>query len=152
MRFLNEGENFTEGVTVIAPIYTIFDDTANSSDKTYTVPAGEMWKMCQAFATLVTTAAVGNRQIRFAVTDEIGNQIGYLAAGATQAASQTRAYGFMQGIYREASFIDNMIQVPIPIDLYLQAGSTIRFWDSAAIAPAADDMTISMTVQRFKGC
>ena len=57
----------------------------------------------------------------------------------------------MQGIYRETAFVDAMIQVPIPMDLYLPAGSVLRFYDSAAIAAAADDMTVAFSVQKFKG-
>lgn len=152
MRFNQENDNFSEGVTVVAPVRVIYDETANDSDKSWTVPAGEMWKVCQAFVGLVTTATVGNRQVRFQVADSNGKVIGFLPAGAVQAASQTRSYGFLQGIYRETAFLDTMIQVPIPIDLYLKAGSVVRFWDSAAIDAAADDMTVSMTVQVFKGC
>jgi hypothetical protein len=111
-----------------------------------------MWKLMYANVKLVTTATVGNRQIRFTVTDPSGNEVGYISAGAVQAASLTRSYGFLQGIYRETAFIDGMIQIPIPVDLYLPAGSTVRFHDSAAIAAAADDMTVSFGVQRFKGC
>jgi hypothetical protein len=111
-----------------------------------------MWKLMYANVKLVTSADVGNRQIRFSVTDPDGNDVGYISAGAVQVASTTRSYGFLQGIYRETAFIDSMIQIPIPVDLYLPAGSTIRFYDSAAIAAAADDMTVSFGVQRFKGC
>lgn len=152
MRFTQQNENYTEGVTVVAPLYSVFDDAANDSNKSYTISDGEMWKLTQAFVTLVTSATVGNRQIRFSVTDSNGDQVGYISSGAVQAASTTRHYGFMQGIYRETSFIDGMIQIPIPIDLYMSAGSVIQFWDSAAIDPAADDLTVAFTVQRFKGC
>jgi hypothetical protein len=145
-------ENYTDGVTVVAPIYGVFDAAANDSDKSFTVPDGEMWKLMYANVKLVTSADVGNRQIRFSVTDPDGNDVGYISAGAVQVASTTRSYGFLQGIYRETAFIDSMIQIPIPVDLYLPAGSTIRFYDSAAIAAAADDMTVSFGVQRFKGC
>lgn len=143
---------YSEAVTNVAPIYGVYDATANDSDKSFTVPAGEMWKLIYAFVTLATSADVGNRQIRFSVTDPSGNSVGYIAAGAVQAASLTRSYGFLQGIYRETAFIDGMIQIPIPTDMYMAAGSVIRFWDSAAIAAGADDMTVSFTVQRFKGC
>jgi len=151
MRF-EHGNNFTEGVTSVAPIYAVFDNAANDSKKSYTVPVNEMWKLTQAFCTLVTTATVGNRQIRFTATDPDGNQIGYISAGSVQAASTTRAYGFMQGIYRETTFIDGMIQIPIPIDLYIPGGSVLQFWDSAAIDAAADDLTVAFIVQVYKGC
>ena len=153
MRFnFSAGDNFTEGVTSVAPIYGVFDAVANDSDKSFTVPVGEMWKVMYANVKIVSSADVGNRQLRFAVIDPNGNDVGYISAGATQAASLTRSYGFLQGIYRETAFIDGVLQIPIPMDLYLPAGSTIRFYDSAAIAAAADDMTVAFGVQRFKCC
>lgn len=151
MRFELPG-GLSEAVTPVPAVYGVYDATANDSDKSFTVPDGEMWKLSYANVTLVTSADVGNRQIRMAVTDPDGNTAGYISAGAVQAASTTRSYGFMQGIYRETAFVDSMIQVPIPMDLYLPAGTVIRFYDSAAIAAAADDMTVSFGVQRFKGC
>lgn len=143
--------NYVEGVTEVPPLHGIFDAAANDSDKSYTVPDGEMWKLLYANIKLVTTATVGNRQIRMSVLDADANEVGYISAGAAQAASLTRNYGFMQGIYRETAFVDGMIQVPIPMDLYLPAGYTVRFYDSAAIAAAADDMTVAIGVKRLKG-
>lgn len=151
MRF-QFGSNYTDGMTCVAPVEGVYNATTNDSDKTFTVPDGEMWKILSADIVLVTTATVGNRQIRFSVSNPDGNVMGYIPAGTTQAASLTRSYGFMQGIYRETAFIDGMIQVPIPVDLYLPAGSTIRFYDSAAIDAAADDMTVAFSYQLFKGC
>lgn len=153
MRFETATEgNFTEGVTIIAPVYNVVDNSLNSSDKSFTVPNGEMWKLLHANIKLTTTATVGNRQLRFSAMDHDGNDAGYISSGAVQAASTTRSYGFMQGIYRETSFVDSMIQVPIPIDLYLPSGAIIRFHDSAAIDSAQDDMLVWFSVQRFKGC
>jgi hypothetical protein len=151
MQFRFDDENYSPAVTPVPVVYGFVDSVANDSDKTYTVPSGEMWKLSYANVKLVATATVGNRQVRMAVSNPGGVEIGYISAGAVQAASTTRSYGFMQGIYRETSFIDSMIQVPIPMDLYLPSGSTIRFYDSAAIDAAADDMTVSIGVQRFKG-
>ncbi len=148
----SSGDNFTEGVTSVAPIYSVFDNTANGSDKSFTVPAGEMWKIMYANVKLVTSATAGARQLRLTMTDPSGNEVGYISAGAVQNSSLVYNYGFFQGINRETSFIDNMIQVPIPIDLYLPAGSTIRFHDSAAVDPAADYMVVSFGAQLFKGC
>lgn len=137
--------NFAETVIQFAPVHAVYDETANDSDKSFTVPDGEVWKLAQAFVTLATSATVGNRQIRFTATDANGKVIGYMSAGAVQAASLTRSYGFLQGIY-----IDGMIQVPIPMDLYLGPGCTIRFWDSAAIDPAADDLTVAFTALVYR--
>jgi hypothetical protein len=151
MRFEYGQGNFSEAVTEVAPFYGVYDNTANDSDKSFTVPAGERWVLLYANVKLATSADVGNRQIRISVSDPDGNEVGYISAGAVQAASTTRSYGFLQGIYRETTFIDSMIQVPIPIGLHLPAGSVLRFYDSAAIAAAADDMTVSIGVSQFPG-
>jgi hypothetical protein len=103
------------------------------------------------FIQLVTTAAAGNRQIVIEASNAAGTLVGRISAGAVQAASTTRYYSIMQGIYREAAFINNDIQVPMPIDTYLFPGSTLRVFDAAAIAPAADDMEVGMSYKRFVG-
>jgi hypothetical protein len=150
MRFQFD-ENFSEAVTPIYPFVGAIDEAPDDSSKDFTVPEGELWKLCYANVKLVTTATVGNRQIRMTVLDPQGKVVGYISAGAVQAASTTRSYGFLQGIYRETTFIDDMIQVPIPQDLFLPSGSVLRFSDSAAIDAAADDMTVNFGYQKFKG-
>ena len=151
MRIQLNNNNYSEVVTPIIQPGFAYDATLNDSDKTFTVPDGEMWRLLYANATFVTTATVGNRQIRMEVSDPSGSPMGYISSGAVQAASLTRHYGFMQGIYRETSFIDGMIQIPIPLDLYLPAGATIRFYDSAAVDAAADDLTIAFGYSIYKG-
>jgi hypothetical protein len=89
--------------------------------------------------------------MRLTLTDASGGLMGYYSAGAVQAASLARNYMFMQGVARETSFVDSVIQVSIPVDCWLPPGATVRFWDSAAIDAAADDLTVGFTVQVFKG-
>lgn len=131
-------------------ISRVSDATANDSDKTFTVPAGYMWKLNSMLITLVTSAAVGNRQIVIEALNEAGAIVGRMSAGAVQAASTTRYYSIMQGIYRETAFVNNDIQIPLPVDTYLPAGYSLRVYDSAAIAAAADDMTVGMSIKLFK--
>lgn len=152
MRFESDTGNFTEGVTEVPPILRAVDSTPNDSDKTFTVPNGEMWKLNYVLVTLVTTATVGNRQIVLQATNSAGTVIGRISAGAVQAASTTRYYSCMQGVFRETTFINGEIQVSIPMDTYLPAGATLRVFDEAAIDAAADDMTVSYSVKRYKGC
>lgn len=142
-------DNYSQSVAIVPPLESVYDATANDSDKTFTVPTNEMWKLCYAHVTLVTSATVGNRQMVFGIYDADGNLIIDLVAGATQAASLTRHYGFLQGIYRETSFTGNEIQVPVPIDCYIPPGGSLRFYDSAAIDAAADDMTVSFLYCKF---
>jgi len=145
------GNNFVEGVAVVPPIGNTFDAALDSSNKVYTVPTGEVWKLNFAHVTLVTTATVGNRQMEMDISDASGNLMISVSAGATQAASLTREYHFLQGTFRETAFVANELQTPFGGDIYMGGGWTIRFRDSAAIAAAADDMTVAMQVQKFKG-
>ena len=144
-------QHYSQSVMELPCITRVIDATANDSDKTLTVPAGEMWKLNYMLVTLVTTAAVGNRQLLIEASDSLGNLLGRISAGAVQAASLTRYYSIMQGIYRENAFINDEIQVPMPMDTYLKPGSTLRVRDSAAIAAAADDMTISISYKKYVG-
>lgn len=141
--------NFAESVAVVPPVAHEFDNTPNDSDKTFTVPTNELWKLCHAHVILVTSATVGNRQLALSILDEDSNVIMDIAAGTVQAASTTRHYGFLQGIYRETSFVANELQVPLPEDCYLQPGWSVRFYDSAAISPAMDNMTVAFQYMKF---
>lgn len=140
-------ENRAEAVTRIARVEKKFDATANDSDKSWTVPNNELWRICYVHAILVSTATVGNRQIAFEIKDESGNSLMHLEAGAVQAASVTRHYGFLQGIFRETAFVSDELQVPLPIDCWLKPGWVLRVADDAAIDAAADDLTVSFVYE-----
>ena len=140
-------ENRAEAVTRIARVEKKFDATADDSDKSWTVPNNELWRICHVHAILVSTATVGNRQIALEIKDESGNSLMHLEAGAVQAASVTRHYGFLQGIFRETSFVSDELQVPLPIDCWLKPGWSLRVADDAAIDAAADDLTVSFVYE-----
>jgi hypothetical protein len=130
-------------------IENVRDDRPDNSDKLFLVPEDEEWRLLWANVVLVTSADAGDRQIRFSVLDPSGDEVGYISAGTVQAASLTRNYGFMQGIYRETSFSDGMIQVPITLELHLPPGSIMRFYDSKGIAPEADNMTVTFQIEKL---
>lgn len=146
-----KNDNYTDAVTETPIIDRIVDTTLNDSDKTLVVPDGEMWHLNSIMVMLVTTATVGNRQILIEAKNTLGVVVGRISAGATQAASLTRYYMGMQGTYRETAFINGDIQLPIPSDSFLPPGFSLRIYDSAAIDPAADGMTISVSVKKYKG-
>lgn len=143
-------DNWVESVAIVPPIANTYDATTNDSDKTFTAPDNELWRICHAHVALVSTATVGNRQIEVEVTDADGNTVFDLVAGAVQAASLTRHYGFLQGIARETSFVGSELRVALPIDCYVVPGGSIRFYDSAAVDAAADDMTVSFQFEKYK--
>ena len=113
-------ENYTDSVSIVPNIENVQDITANDSDKSWTVPANEVWKITHACVNLIATATVGNRLMTLEVKDIDGNVIKNLAAGSVQVATANVSYCFMQGIYRETTIINGVIQVPIPADFYAQ--------------------------------
>jgi hypothetical protein len=123
-----------------------YDTTADDSDKTFTVPTGKTWRLDWLHVLYVSTATVGNRQLEVKITDASDVLRIDFHAGTTQAASLTRHYVFQPGIFRETAFVDNEIQIAIPMNMILPAGWKIRIYDSAAVDAAADDMTVSFQV------
>ena len=114
------------------------DATANDSDKSFTVPAGKVWRLISVFASMSTTATVGNRTLVVSITD--GTNIVYRSnAFGNQAASTT----FLYNLFPESiSQLTTGVQFqPIPGEL-LTAGYIIRVSDYAVIDAAADDLTV----------
>jgi hypothetical protein len=122
-----------------------YDDTENENSKDFTVPAGMEWKIHWVHVRYTSTATVGNRQIRMTILDDEGTpRVRFdVHAGAVQAASLERHYEFMQGIYRETSFVDGALQVPMPHCLRLEPGWTLRIADASDV-DANDDMVASL--------
>jgi hypothetical protein len=143
------GDNFSESVTETPNIQSVFNATANDSDKIFVVPDNETWKINHANVILATTATVGNRALHMDMYDADGNEIVSIAAGVVQAASLVVSYSFLQGIFRETATVNGNLQVPIPQDMYLTGGMSLRFYDASAIAAAADDMTVAFQYKKM---
>lgn len=125
------------------------DITADDSDKTFTVPAGFMWNIISIRVELTTTATAGNRQICIEITDGT-NVILKVMAGIVQAANLARYYNFYGGAPNLTAFINTShLTNPIPDGLMLLPGYTVRIYDNAAIAAAADDMIVRMMVNKI---
>ena len=141
--------NWSESIAIVPPVSHQFDAATNDSDKSFVVPDNEMWELNFAHVLFTSTATVGNRQILMELIDADNNIVLDLAAGALQAASLVRHYAFLQGIYRETSFVDNEIQVPLPQAGFLLPGWTLRVYDENAVDAAADDMTVSFQYRKY---
>ncbi len=139
----------SQGVAHVPPIATVRDATADQSSKTFTVPDDEQWRLNWAHVVFVSNATVGNRRIVMDVLNASDAVLIDMGASAVQAASVTRHYQFLQGIYRETDFIQGELEVPMPQDLWLTAGMKLRFRDEAEIAPAGDDMTVTFQYERY---
>jgi len=121
------------------------EETANDSDKIFTVPANTEWEILSILIELTTTATVGNRQIKVEMQDSAGDVIGSFVAGAVQAASLGRNYMFAPGLELMTVFVGIYLSFPLP-PIFLPAGFMVRVYDSAAVAAAADDMVVQMMV------
>ena len=125
------------------------DTAANDSDKSWTVPAGEYWKLLSLRAVLVSTAAAGNRQLCIEISDGT-DVILRIIPGGTQAASLTRYYNFAIGMTHLTAFIDNThITSPLPSELMLLPGYVVRVYDKTAIDAAADDLSVYFQISKF---
>ena len=121
------------------------EETANDSDKTFTVPAGTEWQILSIWVELASSADVGARQMTVQMLDSADDVIGQFKAGATQAASLTYLYMFAPGLELMSAVVGTYLSFPLP-PMFLPAGFKVRVYDSAAVAAAADDMVIQMMV------
>lgn len=117
------------------------DAAADDSDKTFTVPADEQWRLISIYVLLTSTSDVGDRQLDIEITDGT-NLLMKAVAGAVQPESNAYTYVFALGNPQETSFTNDVMYRLLPSGLILPAGYEIRVYDSAAIQAAADDMTV----------
>jgi hypothetical protein len=125
------------------------DAAANDSDKTYTVPTDKQWLIKSIDALLATTAAVGNRLLTILITTAADVVLMKYVAGAVQPASQSYTYIFAPLHPQETGFTGDVMLRAIAGDLVVPAGYKIRIYDSAAIAAAADDLTLQLLVEEW---
>jgi len=123
------------------------DTGANDSDKTLTVSTGKQWQIHSVYALLASTATEGNRQLDILITDASDNPIMKAVAGAVQPASQTYTYVFAVDNPQETGFTGDLMYRALPGQLILPAGYKVRVYDSAAVAAAADDLTLRLLVE-----
>jgi hypothetical protein len=96
------------------------------------------------YVSYVSTATVGNRQIRIDVLDAAAAVKARVTAGTTQAASLTRTYTAGLGLGDAVAFVDGNLTISLP-QMVLGPAESIRIYDSAAIAAAADDVVMRVS-------
>lgn len=126
------------------------DATLDDSDKTFVVPTRKQWHVRSIGVRLVTTATVGNRQLDVFITDDADNLLAKYVSGAVQAASLTRDYVFAPGQPNDTAFVNAAMVRALAAGLVLSAGYKVRVFDSAAIAPTADDMTVRILIEEWQ--
>ena len=144
--FQEPGQTFVNAPNLVPAVVTI-DAALNDSDKAVAVPASTRWALDAVMVELITTATAGNRQIRLQIRDGSANVLYEVTAPAVQAASLTVDYAFAPGLPRVAQIADDLQSAPLP-SVVLEATYDVRVFDSAAIAVAADDLTIRVLARQ----
>src|SRR4030067_3306702 len=129
-------------------MYRILTDLAlTDSTKDFIVPTGRQHKLEWGFASLASTATVGNRQMVIELIAADGTTVLVSAsAGAVQAASLTNRYNFAPGSQRGSAFVASQIETPTFPNFLAIEGQRLRIRDSAAIDAAADDLLITLGI------
>lgn len=87
----------------------------------------QMNKLLYGQISLTTSATVANRRVIVGVYNNSGSVIIDVHAGSVVAASATaQHHELMQGVFRETSFIGDALQVPIPLDMVIPPGYSLR--------------------------
>jgi len=125
------------------------EETANSTDKTISVPSDEVWKILTLYVELTTTATAGNRSLGVHIRDAENDIINECQKSENHAASTTVRY-----VYSKHPLGHTTATTPThlwaPPDLELKPAYDIRVYDVAAIAHGYDDMQIHMLVKKRK--
>lgn len=121
------------------------DENENSSDKTFTIPAGMEWQILWIWVELTTTATSGLRQLEIQIQDSDSVPIGQFQTGVTQSAGLTYKYLFGIGLPDLTTVRDgNNLMTPLPAGTFLAESQKIRIWDNKAIDASADDMFVRL--------
>jgi len=129
----------------------VVNKTANSSDKSFTVPTGKRWDVLSVVCQIQCTATVGNRilaQTYTDGTDPISNPLltGIITAsqfGIVRMYTGAPVAPFTTAPSRlDGSAIVNVAYTMGIGRMVLAAGSVIRCYDTAAIDAAADDLIV----------
>lgn len=117
------------------------DATANDSDKTFTVPTGKIWVLYGVEILIATSADAGNRTMRIELQDDTPLVYWTCRANGAVAASSSVYFQAAPGVKVTTGTHEVFA---LPTWAVLLPGWSIRVRDSAAIAAAADDMTVSL--------
>lgn len=125
------------------------DETANDSDKTFTVGTLEIWQILSIWVEFISTATHGDRQIQIDIRDDSNDVIYSVLAKNKQSPETTEYYAISPNGQEPAETTPGRHFIPIPPGLLLPASYDIRIYDSAAIDVEGDDMVIQFMVNRY---
>lgn len=123
------------------------ESVAGNVNTDYVVPANQIRKALYGQIVLTTDATVANRRVIAQILDSGSNVIADFHTGAVVAASQTDLHHeFMQGIFRETSFVGDAIQIPIPFEAWMKPGWKFRITIENGVA--GDSYDVHFVFQR----
>ena len=128
-------------------VTAVKDEAVNDSSKDMlTCPADTEYQILFIYIRMTSDAAAGVREMGIEIIDVDTDETFEIRCGATQAASLTRLYSFGASLADMLGFrgaaAANWLMTPIPSGLILKTGDILRVRDLAAIAIAADDMSV----------
>lgn len=128
--------------------YLVIEDEDEDSDKSFVVTVDYEWILQSIYVDYTSSADAGNRQLTVEIQDTTPDVVAVIKTGIVQAASLQRYYQFAPQLPDLTAFRDtSYLSTPLP-DIILDEGYTVRVYDSAAIAAAADDMLVYIIVKR----
>lgn len=123
------------------------DEALNDSDKSFYVPLTHIYEIEWIWIEYAATSTGGNREITVELLDANSDTIGRVVAAAYLIADATEEFMFAPGLTQYNGGDSTKHHAPLP-RMQLPPRTTIRVWDSAAIAAAADDMIVQIMVTR----
>lgn len=121
------------------------DETANDSDKLFTVPASTEWELLWVWVKYTSSSVVGTRQLEFQLQDSGSTVIAQIQTGITQGENNICNYLLSSGIPDTIAFRDvSYLMTPLMGNTFLSAGQKIRIWDNNAVDATGDDMNVYM--------
>ena len=127
----------------------IEDETADDSNKTFTVDSGEIWEILWIYTELATTSTVGNRHLTVRFTDASDDIIFECHAKSEIVANDANQFIWLTGISGHFSLGTNKFHMALPSKSFLPAGYKIQVLDKNAVDAAADDLIIHMMINRY---
>lgn len=125
------------------------DLTLNDSDKTFTVPANQLWIIWWIAVNYTATAVAGGRTLVVDLQDPTPTIATRFSTGTDIAANNLELIHWGQG---NSGFVDATGQVlsgPMPTPLILEPAWSLRVYDLQETDPAADDMLVSIGHQEI---
>lgn len=121
---------------------------AGNVTTTLTVTSTQIKTLLYGQVILTTDATVANRRVIISILNDSGNVVLDLHSGAVVTASlSNRHHEFLQGIFRETTFVGDALQVPIPADCFLAPGYSVQIAIENGVAGDSYDYSLVYKVE-----